>query len=50
MSQRPTFWETVIFLVLFVVVVLGAKIIHAKLVYDDVRCAFADCRITVEAK
>lgn len=47
MSQRVSFWEGLLFLVIFAAIVVGAKLMHAKLVYDDVRCAFADCRIVV---
>lgn len=47
MSQRVTFWEGVLFVVVFAAIIVGAKIVHAKLVYDDVRCAFADCRINI---
>lgn len=48
MSQRASFKESIIFLVAAAAIILGAKLVHAKLVYDDARCAFADCRITVE--
>lgn len=48
MSGRPTTREIALFLAAFIVIVVSSKLVYAKFVYDDVRCAFADCRIVVD--
>lgn len=39
--------EAVIFLGITVAVILGARLIWAQLVYHDMRCVFAECRINI---
>jgi hypothetical protein len=48
--QKVTFWEAVIFFIVFSAIAAGAALVHAKIVYGDTRCAFADCRIIIEQK
>lgn len=47
-KEKEDKWAVVItlsFLGLIVAVVLGVRIMWAKYVFDDYRCAFGECRI-----
>lgn len=50
-KPKKTDWGYILFCIgfsiLFIGVVLGFRILWAKFVYHDMRCAFAECRIQV---
>lgn len=45
MSNEHEVRDTIIALVVLFVIILGVRLLWAKIVYKDFRCAFADCRI-----
>lgn len=41
--MKLTFNEQLLGLLLITMIILGAKLVYAQIIYDDLRCAFTDC-------
>jgi len=46
-ADNKLFWKQVAICVMGVVLIIGFRVLWAKVVYKDSRCAWAECRIQV---
>ena len=45
MNDKQFFWITAGAVAFILLIVMGAKILWSNIIYENTRCAFAECRI-----